>query len=120
MLLFLFNLVTDEVISLNYLRYRKGIRVPIPIEHKNEDVSPAIKRGGFALIPTRYILVRVLEPKILPKSIPIDLANYNSRVVIRARDLTLPDFLELAPGEENKIVSSVHSAKENQLVIDRD
>lgn len=39
--------VTDVPVAVNFLRFKPGCRVSIPITYLNEEGSPGLKRGGF-------------------------------------------------------------------------
>lgn len=42
-----FDVVTDVPLAVNFLRYRPGHKVRIPITYLNEEGSPGLKRGGY-------------------------------------------------------------------------
>jgi large subunit ribosomal protein L25 len=66
--------VSDEIISLNFLRlsgknankkkYKHQLNVDIPIEYMDHDLSPAVKRGGF-VNRTRWKLPCTVNPNDL-------------------------------------------------------
>jgi large subunit ribosomal protein L25 len=97
--------VMDTLTHIDFLRVPQGaeIRVAIPVEFRNHDKSPGIKRGGVLNI-VRYEVDLYVPAEAIPDSIIVDLEGLeigasvhishvklppNTRPVIRSRDFTV-------------------------------
>ena len=47
--------MTDEPLCVNFLRYKPGTKIQIPVVYVNDDASVDIKRGAYVVHINRYI-----------------------------------------------------------------
>ena len=69
-----YNVISDEPIHIDFLRIVPGvkIRIEVPVQFINHEISPGLKRGGVLNIVRRKIELKCPSEKI-PESITIDL-----------------------------------------------
>jgi len=69
-----YNVISDEPTHIDFLRIVPGvkIRIEVPVQFINHEVSPGLKRGGVLNIVRRKIELKCPSEKI-PESIVIDL-----------------------------------------------
>jgi large subunit ribosomal protein L25 len=69
-----YNVISDEPTHIDFLRVVPGvkIRIEVPVQFINHEISPGLKRGGVLNIVRRKIELRCPSEKI-PESITIDL-----------------------------------------------
>jgi len=69
-----YNVITDEPTHIDFLRVVPGvkIRIEVPVQFINHEMSPGLKRGGVLNIVRRKIELKCLSEKI-PEAIVIDL-----------------------------------------------
>ena len=83
-------LVLDTPLSVNFLRYRPGNRMRIPIEFLNADQSVDLRRGSFLIRVNRFVEC-VCDPDVpIPKSLTVDLTDVQKGDVLRLDTLNLP------------------------------
>lgn len=73
---------------MNFLKYRPGIRLRIPVKFLNEEESVDLKRGAHVVTVQNY-LDCVCDGEI-PEKLTIDLAEAKKGDVFRLSNLTLP------------------------------
>lgn len=83
-----FSPVTEFPISVNFLRYRPGNRVRIPVIYKNMDQSQDMKRGCFLVHVNQFI--ECVCDDVVPASIIVDLAEAKKGDVYRLTPTLLP------------------------------
>ena len=83
-----FFAVTEFPISVNFLRYRPGNRVRIPVIYKNMDQSQDMKRGCFLVHVNQFI--ECVCDDVVPASIIVDLAEAKKGDVYRLTPTLLP------------------------------
>ena len=49
--------VTDEPLCLNFLRYKPGTKIRIPVVYINDDASVDIKRGAYVVHINRWVFM---------------------------------------------------------------
>ena len=81
--------VSERIMSLNFILYKEGMSVDIPLRTINEDQSPAIRRGAFFLQVSRHLKCTALSPDI-PAYLAVDLAGAPNKTVIRMDRVKLP------------------------------
>ncbi|WP_415321041.1 50S ribosomal protein L25/general stress protein Ctc [Candidatus Pelagibacter sp. Uisw_092] len=71
-----YNVISDEPIHIDFLRVVPGvkIRIEVPVQFINHEISPGLKRGGVLNIVRRKIELKCPSEKI-PEAIIIDLAG---------------------------------------------
>ena len=83
------NPVTDAPLSINFLRYRPGIRVRIPVKFVGMDQNIDIKRGSFLVRINRFIECVCGED--VPQEIVVDVSKAKQKDVIRIDQAKLPE-----------------------------
>jgi hypothetical protein len=81
-------LVTGNVISVNFLIYRPGNRVSIPVEFINEDANEDIKKGLF-LTPINTFVECTCAGDI-PEKFVLDVSTTPKRGVVRIDAIQFP------------------------------
>lgn len=115
--------VTGEVMAVNFLRYRPGLGVDIPIRFINEDVCTPIKRGGYLICVNRKVRC-VCTEETIPEALTIDLMGVKVKQVLGLKDVSFP------PGvtpklkvknmlEEHYAIGIVHGKKGVGGVMDK-
>lgn len=92
--------------NVNFILYKEGMKVSIPLITINEDQSPAIRRGAFFLQVTRFLKCKVSSPDI-PAALQVNLAGAANKEVVRLNRVEIPDSLELCPLHDNFCVGTV-------------
>lgn len=80
--------VTEFPVSVNFLRYRHGNRVRIPVVYKNMDQSADIKRGCFLVHVNQFVECVCDGP--VPATIVVDLAEAKKGDIFRLTPELLP------------------------------
>jgi hypothetical protein len=78
-----------DALTLYHCPSRRIVESSVPIMAVNDDESPCGKRGGFALVTTKFVKVRSLATNI-PLSIEIDCKDFDSSSRVFVRDLVMP------------------------------
>lgn len=104
--------VTGKPLHADFYVFEKGkkIKVDVPLEFVG--VAPAVKDLGGTLVKVLHSLEIEALPKDLPHKIDVDistLATFDS--VIVAKDIKLPEGIELVT-KEDEVVASVYEPKE--------
>ena len=88
--------VSDKVVHVDFKRInvKEPVRVVVPVEVINADVSKGLKLGGVLNFAVRKVALRGLVAD-MPEKITIDLANVNIGDTIHGSDLVLPKGIEL-------------------------
>jgi Ribosomal protein TL5, C-terminal domain len=99
--------VLDEPISVNFLRYRPGNRMRIPVEFINADQSVDLRRGSFLTRVNRYVECICDNGVPIPQNLMIDLTGVMKGEVIRVGSLKLPPGVRPAPSVPGDFVLGV-------------
>ena len=86
----LYSIVTLKPINVNFLVYRPGNRVRIPIDFVNSDMCIDLKRGNCFLIQVNPFIECVCESDIIPPTIEADLTGLTKGAVIKLSNLVFP------------------------------
>ena len=88
--------VSDKVVHVDFKRInvKEPVRVVVPVEVINADISKGLKLGGVLNFAVRKVALRGLVAD-MPEKITIDLANVNIGDTIHGSDLVLPKGIEL-------------------------
>mmetsp|Transcript_33822 Transcript_33822/g.61852 ORF Transcript_33822/g.61852 Transcript_33822/m.61852 type:complete len:228 (-) Transcript_33822:253-936(-) len=97
---------TDRIMNLNFLLFREGLMVDIPVRTINEDQSPGIRRGAFFLQAAWSLRVRALSADI-PEFIEVDLSGAVNKEVVRMNRVIIPGTVELPAQDPNFAVGTV-------------
>ena len=92
--------------NVNFLVYKRGMTVDVPLRTVNEDQSPAIRRGAFFLQVSRHLKCKALSPDI-PAYLEVDLAGAPNKDVVRANRIKIPPSLESLVTDTNFSVGTV-------------
>jgi hypothetical protein len=92
--------------NVNFLHFKNGLTVSIPMVTVNEDQSPAIRRGAFFLHVTKYLKCKALSSD-LPAVLNIDLAGAANKEVVRLNRVTIPQSIEPLEVHANFCVGTV-------------
>lgn len=84
-----------ESINFMYCPQERVVDVPIPVRVSNEDLAPAIKKGGWFHVVNRTVAFRCRSTAI-PPVFDLDVRALDVHDVIRMRDLPAPDGCVLA------------------------
>lgn len=87
-----FDPVSDRPLHVDFLRFGEGasVTVEIPVQFRNADASPGIKRGGVLNI-VRRTLELACPPDAIPETIVIDLTGLEIGTSIHISAVTLPE-----------------------------
>lgn len=88
LIVFIMISVTDLPVSVNFLKYKPGNRVRVPVEFANADQSQDLKRGSFMIRVNQF--VECICDAEIPRSIVVDLANAQKGDVYKLSSLQLP------------------------------
>jgi large subunit ribosomal protein L25 len=97
--------VTGAPLSVNFLRYKPGNRLRIPIEFVNAEQSQDIKRGSFVVSVQQY-LDCVCDGEV-PHSIALDLSGAQKGDIYRLSALGLPPQVRPAKNVAPDLVIAV-------------
>nr|CCA21716.1 50S ribosomal protein L25 putative [Albugo laibachii Nc14]CCA21859.1 50S ribosomal protein L25 putative [Albugo laibachii Nc14] len=85
-----FHPVTDIPLTVNFIRYKNGRKVSIPITYINEEGSPGIKRGGY--INHIYHEVECyINTEQVPKTLEIDVNGLDVDSKFFLETISFPD-----------------------------
>jgi len=106
--------VNEKIIHVDFFRVslKKQVSVDIPVEFKGE--APGIKLGGVLQQSTRHVRVRCL-PNQVPDAAIADISALNVGGVVHARDLMLPEGVELQSDPAITILSIVTIKVEEEV-----
>ena len=98
--------VTDEVLSVNFLRFSEGTAVSIPFRYVNEEASSALKRGSYVLQVTNYLKVAAMDENI-PAELEVDLTDVEPKDVIRLSRVNVPSNVKVLDTDPNFVIGTV-------------
>ena len=98
--------VTDEVLSVNFLRFSEGTAVSIPFRYVNEEASSALKRGSYVLQVTNYLKVAAMDEDI-PAELEVDLTGVEPKDVIRLSRVNVPSNVKVLDTDPNFVIGTV-------------
>jgi len=87
-----YHVVSDEPIHIDFMRIIPGskIIIEVPVQFKNHEESPGLKRGGVLNIVRRKVELKCPAEKI-PDDIIIDLAGLDIGTSIKISTVKLPE-----------------------------
>lgn len=91
------NPLNDEPLGCNFLHYKPGNKLRIPVEFMNTDLNVCIRRGSYIVKINRY-LECVCSGLDIPKTIQIDAKDLQDDSLIRLKDVLLPPGVSPAKG----------------------
>lgn len=98
-----------QVLHVDFQRVDENtkISVRVPLHFKNADKSPAVKLSGGMINTVQQDIEISCLPANLPEYVEFDLINLEAHHSVHAKDLTLPEGVEL----------SIDSARINSVLI---
>ncbi|KAI9911639.1 hypothetical protein PsorP6_009555 [Peronosclerospora sorghi] len=88
-----FDPVTDEPVAVNFLRYKPGRTVSIPITYLNEESSPGLKRGGY-INHIYHALECTIFTDNIPTTLQIDVNGLHVGDKVHLEDIKFPEGVE--------------------------
>ncbi len=113
--------LTGEMIHLDFQRILmdQTVRIQVPIELEGE-AEGAKTEGGMVDFVTREIEVECL-PSLIPTHVSLDVSPLHIGQHVEAKDLELPEGVELVMDPERVIVSvSIHKVVEEEVEEEED
>lgn len=106
--------VNEKIIHVDFFRVslKKQVSVDVPIELKGE--APGLKLGGVLQQATRHVRIRCL-PNQVPDAAIADVSALNIGGVVHARELILPEGVELQSDSAATILSIVTIKVEEEV-----
>ena len=97
--------VLDIPIAVNFLKYRPGNRMRIPVDFINADMSVDLRRGCFLTRINRF--VECICEHDVPTKLVVDLSGVQKGDVVRLSALTLPPGVRPSPTVPSDYVVAV-------------
>jgi len=109
-----FDVLTGEPVHADFYVFEKGKKIEVEVPLLFEGKSPAVADLDGILVKVMYELPIEAAPKDLPHDIKVDISALTDLdSVIHAKDLKLPEGVELAvPPEE--VIASIAEAREEE------
>ena len=107
-----FDPVTDKTTHVDFYAFEKGKKIEVPVELEFIGIAPAIRDLGGILVKVLHELNVQAVPSQLPHGLTVDigaLVTFDS--VIKAKDLVLPEGVELVDDSE-EVIASISVPKE--------
>lgn len=102
--------MTGSPLNVNFLRYRPGTHLRIPIDFVNAEESQDIKRGSY-VVGVREYLECVCDGAV-PKSIVLDLSKAQKGDIYRVSSLELPQRVRPAKNVPlDSVIAVIKSAR---------
>ncbi|KAG5175964.1 ribosomal protein L25/Gln-tRNA synthetase [Tribonema minus] len=115
------NKLNDRFQTVNWLRYRVGRPLSVPMRLVNEELSLSMRRGAWVQKVERRvdILISSMDPASIPKYIDVDLTGVKAGDKIDAKYLVLPPGVQLfRPEQPFKIGWSMGTVRGKKLPKD--
>jgi large subunit ribosomal protein L25 len=105
---FQLDAVRDLPLHVDFMRLGEGatIRVNIPVQVRNAELSPGVKRGGTVSVVTHTIEVRCRADAI-PAGIEVDVGDLEINHSRHLSDIKLPDGVRAVSGRDITLVTVV-------------
>ena len=106
-----FHPVTDQPVHFDLYRVDEHqlIRIAVPVNFRNHEDSPGIKRGG-TLNVNLHALELMAPADRIPEELIVDLTGLDIGDNVRAAELPLPEGVELTARHRDATVASIASA----------
>ncbi|MEO7026822.1 MAG: 50S ribosomal protein L25/general stress protein Ctc [Caulobacteraceae bacterium] len=110
-----FHPVSDRPIHFDLFRIdeHQSIRISVPVQFRNHEASPGLKRGG-ALNVNLHELELMAPAARIPEAVVIDLTGLEIGDGVRARDIPLPEGVEVTAHHREATVASIASSSGQQ------
>eukprot|EP00602_Paraphysomonas_sp_CaronLab_P010127 CAMPEP_0185030140 /NCGR_PEP_ID=MMETSP1103-20130426/16926_1 /TAXON_ID=36769 /ORGANISM="Paraphysomonas bandaiensis, Strain Caron Lab Isolate" /LENGTH=202 /DNA_ID=CAMNT_0027565137 /DNA_START=226 /DNA_END=834 /DNA_ORIENTATION=+ len=96
--------LTEQPLNVNFLRYRPGTQIRIPVRFINEDASVDIRRGASVVVIQRFIDVACNLEDEVPRAITVDLTGARNGDTIKLSGVSLPEGVVPLLGRAGDIV----------------
>lgn len=105
---------------VNYLRYRPGRPVDIPIRYVNTEESPALKRGAFVIPIKRHLECTIEEGVPIPEWIDCDCTGAKLKDKLRLDRLVIPEGVNISKNVNQKdfLVGPIAGRRKDAGVLD--
>lgn len=108
------DVVSEEPIHADFYAFEKGKKLEVDVPLEFVGVSPAVKDMGGVLVKVIHELSIEAIPSKLPQEIEVDISSLvDFEAQIHAKDLKLPEGVELAI-EPEEVIALVSEAKEEE------
>lgn len=102
--------MSDAPLSVNFLRYKPGTQLRIPVDFINTEQSQDLKRGSFVVSVQPYVDV-VCEGDV-PATLELDLSGAQKGDIYRIGSLTFPDQVRPAKkSSPDKVLAVIKTAR---------
>ncbi|OQS03227.1 50S ribosomal protein L25 [Thraustotheca clavata] len=82
--------VTDVPLTVNFLRFKPGRTVHIPLAFLNEETSPGLKRGGY-INNVRHEIPCKIDTETIPTTLDVDVNGMHVGQRIYLENITFPE-----------------------------
>jgi len=103
-----FHPVNDTPLHFDLFRVdaHQPIRISVPVQFQNHELSPGLKAGG-ALNINLHELELMAPADAIPEEIVVDLAGLDIGATVRAADLILPDRVQVTAHHRDATIASI-------------
>ena len=103
-----YHVVSDEPIHIDFMRIVAGAKIiiEIPVQFKNHEESPGLKRGGVLNIVRRKVELKSPADKI-PDDIVIDLSGLEIGTSIKISSVKLPENVTPTITDRDFVIATV-------------
>jgi len=98
--------VTDEILSVNFMKFKLGMKLDIPLRTVNDELSPAIRRGAFYLAISKTLRCKVLGDNV-PPFLQVDLDGAPNKSVLRLEHIHVPESLQVHNPDPNFVAGTI-------------
>ncbi|KDO30892.1 hypothetical protein SPRG_04795 [Saprolegnia parasitica CBS 223.65] len=85
--------VTDVPLTVNFLRFKPGRTVHIPLDFLNQEGSPGLKRGGY-INNVRHDIPCKVNSDVIPSTLDVDVNGMHVGERIYLENITFPEHIE--------------------------
>eukprot|EP01038_Epipyxis_sp_PR26KG_P004081 gene4081-5827_t len=103
-----FSSLNDMPLSVNFLYFKSGVRLKIPVKYINEDINVDLKRGCF--IVRVNLCVECICDGVVPSFLIVDIGNAKKGDVLRLSSIKLPPSVRPAKSIPSDYVLGVIQA----------
>lgn len=115
-----FDVVSGEPTHADFYVFEKGKKIEVEVPLEFEGKAPAVANLGGILVKVMHQLPVIAAPKDLPHNIKVDISLLiDLESVIHAKDLKLPEGVELGVDPE-EVIASITEAKEEEEEVNLD
>jgi large subunit ribosomal protein L25 len=110
-----FHPVTDDAVHFDLYRVDEHqlIKISIPVQFKNHEASPGLKRGGTLNVAVHDVELMVPADQI-PEALMVDLTGLDIGDSVRSGAIPLPKGAQLSAHDRDVVVASVATSSAMQ------